>query len=163
MQSSVSPVSPLNTEELAFPRQSLEHPKAMIELMKSCGRRKDLIKARKIHTYIHEKKLHNNDIHVNNALITMYAKCGALTKAQEVFDELYIKDVVSWTTLITGYSQIRKHGIAFHLFNKMRSMGIAPNPVTFLVILNACSCSWLVNQGETYYESMRASYGITPA
>ena len=77
-----------------------------------------------------------------------YAKCGALAKAQEVFDDLYINDVVSWTTLITGYSQIRKHDIAFHLFNKMRSMGIAPNPITFLVILNACSCSGLVNQGE---------------
>mgnify|MGYP002775075323 CR=1 FL=1 len=48
----------------------------------------DLSKARQVHTYIHEKKSHTNDIYVSNALITMYAKCGALREARKVFDEV---------------------------------------------------------------------------
>ncbi|MCO5547003.1 hypothetical protein L7F22_000443 [Adiantum nelumboides] len=36
-------------------------------------------------------------------LLDMYAKCGFIAKAQQVFDDLPICNVVSWTALIGGY------------------------------------------------------------
>ena len=40
-----------------------------------------------------------------NAFVDMYAKCDDLEKAQLVFDELPIQDLVSWNSLISRYAQ----------------------------------------------------------
>ena len=42
---------------------------------------------------------------IGNALIDMYAKCGVLGKALEIFKELPVHDVISWNALIGGYAQ----------------------------------------------------------
>ncbi|KAM1819346.1 hypothetical protein PS2_000998 [Malus domestica] len=42
---------------------------------------------------------------VGNSIVTMYAKCGRLALGSKVFHEISMRDIVSWNTLITGYSQ----------------------------------------------------------
>ncbi|KAH9328534.1 hypothetical protein KI387_000642 [Taxus chinensis] len=42
---------------------------------------------------------------VANALIDMYAKCGSMHKARELFDKVPQRDVVSWNAMIAGYAQ----------------------------------------------------------
>ena len=37
---------------------------------------------------------------IGSALVDMYAKCGALVKAQKVLEELPVHDVVAWSALI---------------------------------------------------------------
>ena len=108
------------------------------------------------------KRFLEKSVVLGNALVDMYAKCGALRKAQEVFDKLCIRDVVSWTVLIMGYSQLGKHEIVFNLFSKMIGEGIQPDLVTFILVLNACTYSCLVVEGRSYLESMSASYAIHP-
>ena len=44
----------------------------------------------------------------------------------------------------------------------MRRNGVLPNPVTFLVVLNACSHTGMVDKGQTYCEAMTENYGIYP-
>ena len=44
----------------------------------------------------------------------------------------------------------------------MLCKGLCPNSVTFLSVLNACSHSGLVEQGQLYYEDMSKIYRITP-
>jgi len=46
-----------------------------------------------------------SDLSVGNALIVMYAKCGNIAQAWEVFNELSKADVVSWNSMIAGYAQ----------------------------------------------------------
>ena len=43
------------------------------------------------------------DIVLGTALVDMYAKCGSLSKAREVFDELPLHDAIAWNSLIAGY------------------------------------------------------------
>ena len=102
------------------------------------------------------------DITIRNALLSMYTKCGDLCKVKEIFDKLAVRDVVSWTVLIMGYSQLGKHEIVFNLFSKMIGEGIQPDLVTFILVLNACTYSCLVVEGRSYLESMSASYAIHP-
>eukprot|EP00250_Pteridium_aquilinum_P023817 c27710_g1_i1 orf=1-312(+) len=78
----------------------------------------------------------------------MYSKCGALKKAQQMFDELPIQDIVSWTTLITGYCQHGQVEEAFNRFNQMKSEGLSPNVVTFSCILNVCGIVEAAGKGE---------------
>ena len=71
-------------------------------------------------------------------LLDMYAKCGALVKAQEVFDKLLERNVITWNALVAGYAQHDLgHEVLKH-FEKMQSEGISPNTVTLVCILTAC-------------------------
>ncbi|KAK8955150.1 Pentatricopeptide repeat-containing protein [Platanthera guangdongensis] len=50
----------------------------------------------------------------------MYAKCGDMKNARFVFKHISSKDVVSWNTLIGGYSKNSLPNEALYLFVKMR-------------------------------------------
>jgi pentatricopeptide repeat protein len=61
----------------------------------------------------------------------MYAKCGWLVEAQEIFDELPKQDVVSWTALIGGYAEHGHHAEALSCFQEMQLKGISPDEVSW--------------------------------
>lgn len=43
------------------------------------------------------------DRYIGNTLLRMYAACGQIGFARQVFDEMLVRDVVSWSSLIAGY------------------------------------------------------------
>lgn len=99
---------------------------------------------------------------IQTALIDMYSKSGSLNHARRIFDRMEIKNVVSWTSMITGYAA---HGLglqAIEVFEQMISMGFKPNEVTFIAVLSACSHCGLVEQGINCFYLMVEKYGITP-
>ncbi|XP_059667686.1 pentatricopeptide repeat-containing protein At3g53360, mitochondrial-like isoform X2 [Cornus florida] len=102
------------------------------------------------------------DLSVKNALIDMYTKCGSLGSAQKLFDSMENPDVVSWSTLIVGYSQSGCGEEALKLFGRMRSLSVEPNQVTFVGVLTACSHVGLVEEGWQLYRTMEMEHGITP-
>eukprot|EP00250_Pteridium_aquilinum_P007949 c17548_g4_i1 orf=1-321(-) len=84
----------------------------------------------------------------------MYAKCGSLATAQEVFDNLLVRDVVSWTTLITGYVQGECSEDALQYFEKMRQEGIAPDDVTYACCLKACGSVGIIDKGQQIHDDV---------
>ncbi|XP_009143508.2 pentatricopeptide repeat-containing protein At2g37320 isoform X2 [Brassica rapa] len=78
-------------------------------------------------------------LHISNALISMYCKCGDLKDAFRVFDQFIDKDVVSWNSMIAGYAQ---HGLAtqaIELFEVvMPKSGTKPDAITYLGVLSSC-------------------------
>ena len=103
------------------------------------------------------------DIIVGTALLNMYGKCGALEDACRVFDNhLSLRDTIAWTIMISIYAQHGRAKESLSLFDKMRKEGVEPNEVTYISILNACSHSGLVDQGQMHFENMSQKYGITP-
>ncbi|KAA8522699.1 hypothetical protein F0562_009139 [Nyssa sinensis] len=80
----------------------------------------------------------NVDGHVCHSLITMYSRCGELGYARKVFDEIRERDLVSWNSMISGYSKMGFAGEAVALFGKMRDEGFEPDEMTLVSILGAC-------------------------
>lgn len=76
---------------------------------------------------------------VNNALVDMYAKQGSLDCAMAVFNHMPDKDVVSWTSLVTGYSHNGSYEEALKLFCDLRSAGLFPDHVIVASILSVCA------------------------
>eukprot|EP00250_Pteridium_aquilinum_P009366 c18623_g2_i1 orf=439-903(+) len=74
----------------------------LLDLIKACSKQKDLDTGSRIHADILERGLLRKDISLGNALLSMYVKCGTLAKAQETFDELPSRNVVTWNALIAG-------------------------------------------------------------
>lgn len=99
---------------------------------------------------------------VNSALIDMYFKCSSISDGRQVFDKLSIRNVVTWTALISGYGQHGRVVEVFQLFHRMKSEGFRPNYVTFLAVLSACGHGGFVNKGWDYFSSMLRDYGIQP-
>mgnify|MGYP000645039786 FL=1 len=90
----------------------------------------------------------------------MYAKCGALLRARKVFEEIKIRDIVSWTALIAAFSQ-NGHGIeALILLEEMQIAGTKPGSITFTSILNACGHVGLVDEAVYYFSSMKLDHGL---
>ncbi|KMT16278.1 hypothetical protein BVRB_3g054290 [Beta vulgaris subsp. vulgaris] len=100
-------------------------------------------------------------VHVANALISMYCKCGDVEDAFCVFEAMHDKDIVSWNSMITGYAL---HGLAWRavdLFEEMRQQKIKPDSITFLGVLSSCRHAGLVEEGHMYFNSM-AEFGVEP-
>ncbi|KAK8935514.1 Pentatricopeptide repeat-containing protein [Platanthera zijinensis] len=102
---------------------------------------------------------YDSNLQVGGAIIDMYCKCGSIMDACKFFDEMSEHNVVSYTAMISGYSQ---HGLvlnALHLFEVMKESGVKPDEVTFVRILSACSHFGLVKEGWEYFESI-TEYGL---
>lgn len=103
------------------------------------------------------------DLILGNSLISMYAKCGVIDDAYTVFSEMEVRDLISWNSMIMGFSH---HGLAneaLRIYEGMLKSGTYPNSVTFLAILSAFSHAGLVNQGLELFNVMNDVYIIQPS
>ncbi|CAM0880303.1 unnamed protein product [Alopecurus aequalis] len=95
---------------------------------------------------------------VTNALMEMYTKCGNMEEARSIFDGMLSKDMISWNTLIGGYSRNNLANEAFSLFTEML-LQFRPNAVTMTCILPAAaSLSSLERGREMHGYALRRSY-----
>uniref|UniRef100_A0ACD5UJ96 Uncharacterized protein n=1 Tax=Avena sativa TaxID=4498 RepID=A0ACD5UJ96_AVESA len=86
---------------------------------------------------------------VSNALVDMYCKCGSLEMADYLFRSIRFKDVVSWSTLIAGYSQNGMYRMSVSLFTEMvKAAGSKPNSNTMASILPSLSELKLLGHGK---------------
>ena len=121
---------------------------AVLENIKGCIKNKDINKGSRIHANLITKGLLHKDLYINNALINMYAKCGALSKAEELFDELPKRNIASWNSLISGYVQQGRGDEALSRFKQMKSEDASPNAITFTCLLKACGSIQSLENGE---------------
>ncbi|KAH7437129.1 hypothetical protein KP509_05G057600 [Ceratopteris richardii] len=149
-------------------------------ILKACGAVGDIWKGCEVHVEIMKAALLERDIVIANALVDMYAKCGDMVKAPTVFNELPVPDVVSRSTLISGYAQHLHYEQALCCFECMKLGGVSPNTITCVSILSACGrlgafskgqenyrlilnayChASLVSEGHTHFEAMYAGCGL---
>ncbi|PON34057.1 Tetratricopeptide-like helical domain containing protein [Parasponia andersonii] len=102
------------------------------------------------------------DLILDNSLISMYAKCGEISAAYSIFSKMVFRDLVSWNSMIMGFSN---HGFAektLETFKTMVESGTLPNSVTFLGILSACSHAGLLRRGWELFNAMSNVYAVQP-
>lgn len=98
---------------------------------------------------------------VGSSLVSLYSKCGVIEEAYLVFDQIPIKNLGMWNSMLIGCAQHSHTKKAFELFNEMVNVKISPNYITFLSLLYACSHAGLVKEGKYYFKLMK-DYGIEP-
>ncbi|KAK1273354.1 Pentatricopeptide repeat-containing protein [Acorus gramineus] len=104
----------------------------------------------------------NADTRVGNSLIDMYARCGRVDLAVQVFDGMRRRSRVSWNSLIVGFAMNGCAEEALRCFDSMREAGFEPGCISFTGALTACAHAGLVDEGLRYYECMKSVYGISP-
>lgn len=87
-------------------------------LISSCTKTRDLVLGRKCHGQALKVGV-DKILPVENALIHIYASCGLNDIAWKVFEEMSLRDVVSWNSMVDGFVKVGEMGDAHKLFDKM--------------------------------------------
>ena len=85
---------------------------------------------------------------LSNHLINMYAKCGCVENARQVFERMLEWNLVSWNIMIAGYSKNGYYEEAMDLFGLMHRTGVKPGEFTLASILGVCVILGVVDQGR---------------
>ena len=100
---------------------------------------------------------------LGTALIDLYAKCGSMSRAWEVFKGMKEKDRVVWNAIISGLAMNGYVKISFGLFGQVEKLGIKPDGNTFIGLLCGCTHAGLVDEGRRYFNSMYRFFSLTPS
>lgn len=100
---------------------------------------------------------------LGTALIDLYAKCGSMSRAWEVFKGMKEKDRVVWNAIISGLAMNGYVKISFGLFGQVEKFGIKPDGNTFIGLLCGCTHAGLVDEGRRYFNSMYRFFSLTPS
>eukprot|EP01018_Ginkgo_biloba_P034522 Gb_08671 [translate_table: standard] len=140
----------------------LRNTETLAIILPACANLATLGQGKEVHEIIIRSGYQFN-VFVASALVDMYAKCGRIENAHQLFDKMPQRDVVSWNAMIVGYAM---HGCgknALQLFEQMQLSGINPDHVTFVGVLSACCHAGLVDEGRQFFDCMNEYYHITPA
>ncbi|KAG9442465.1 hypothetical protein H6P81_018319 [Aristolochia fimbriata] len=91
------------------------------------------------------------DLFVSTALVDVYAKCGCLEEACDLFNRMPQKDVVAWNALIAGFSLQGLYIDAIDLVFEMQREGTSLNCSTVVAILPAVGMARNLLQGKSIH------------
>nr|XP_043631402.1 pentatricopeptide repeat-containing protein At2g33680 [Erigeron canadensis] len=103
---------------------------------------KNIPPGKSLHAHVIKTGSTHSCPYVANALVNFYAKCHLLPDAHRAFLTIHHKDIVSWNSLINGYSQLTgRHNsiIVMQLFKQMMSQDVLPDARTFAGVFTAAS------------------------
>eukprot|EP01018_Ginkgo_biloba_P040301 Gb_16664 [translate_table: standard] len=119
----------------------------IVSVLGACSHLTYQRQGKEIHGHIIRNAFECNVI-VESALIDMYAKCGSLEAACEVFNKMSLRDVVSWNLIISGYTQHGHANEALKLFHGMLLAHTKPISDTIAIVLPACTSLATLQQGK---------------
>ncbi|XP_050368843.1 pentatricopeptide repeat-containing protein At5g66520-like [Argentina anserina] len=127
-------------------------PRTAVVVLSGCAHSGSvgLLVGKSVHGFI-VKNTWEMNAELGTVLIDMYAKCGFLKGAEEVFELMQEKNVMTWTALICGSAQNGSNEEALCLFARMQNAGVRPNQPTFTGVLSACVNLGLVDEGQKYF------------
>ncbi|XP_024514876.1 pentatricopeptide repeat-containing protein At2g13600 [Selaginella moellendorffii] len=134
---------------LVFRSMLLEGAKAdSVTFVSACGSIGSLAMARALHGVARSGGLESDSI-VGNALVSMYGRCKSCEDSRNVFDRLAVRNIVSWTAMISAYGQCGHHREALELFE---AMDCEPDRVVLASILDSCGSLCDLDSGRRIHE-----------
>ncbi|KAK1419903.1 hypothetical protein QVD17_29337 [Tagetes erecta] len=106
-------------------------------VVSACGNMGSLNLGTQIHSHVFKTGVSNE--FVVNSLIDMYAKCGVVESAYNIFKNQNDNSVVTWNSMMWGFAHNGKSVEAMNLFDRMCLDEREMDDVTFLCAIQACS------------------------
>ncbi|KAL1208381.1 putative pentatricopeptide repeat-containing protein [Cardamine amara subsp. amara] len=80
---------------------------------------------------------YKNDVFVCSSVLNLYMKCGKMNEAEVLFRKMMKRDVICWTTMVTGFAQAGKSLKAVEFYRGMQNEGFGRDRVVMLGLLQA--------------------------
>ncbi|CAN6441498.1 unnamed protein product [Victoria cruziana] len=124
-------------------------------VLPACARITACTNGQEIHCYAIKNEL-DSQLALKNAIIDMYVKSGRIDYASKLFSTMEIKDVVSWTVMIAGYSLHGQGELGIELFQEMKNSNVQPDQIIYTAVLYACCVARRVEEGLHYFKCIAA-------
>ncbi|KAJ4957416.1 hypothetical protein NE237_024527 [Protea cynaroides] len=90
----------------------------LVSVLSACAKLKDLKTGKRAHQYVKDQGF-KSSLTLENALIDMYAACGEMDVALELFQNMEVRDVISWTAIVSGFAHSEQLDQAREYFDWM--------------------------------------------
>ncbi|ESQ46235.1 hypothetical protein EUTSA_v10000094mg [Eutrema salsugineum] len=126
-------------------------PNLYASLLQTCTKVRSFIHGLQFHGHVVKSGL-ETDRYVGNSLLSLYFKLGPdMRETRRVFDGMFIKDAISWTSMMSGYIGSKEHVKALEMFMEMVTFGLEPNAYTLSSAIKACSELGEVTLGRCFH------------
>ncbi|XP_042518549.1 pentatricopeptide repeat-containing protein At2g02980, chloroplastic-like [Macadamia integrifolia] len=116
-------------------------------VLKACAIVSSLNEGLQIHSHALRTGLGSSQF-VQTALVNLYSKCEDIGSARRLFDEIPERNLIAWSTMISGYARTGLVNEALSLFRGMQKVEISPDEVTLVSVVSACATSGALDLGE---------------
>ncbi|KAJ8751762.1 hypothetical protein K2173_025943 [Erythroxylum novogranatense] len=106
--------------------------------LKACGMLNYLCTGMQIHCTCMKTGFYAVNV-VGNSLIDMYSKCGRINEAAQIFQTILGRNLISWNSMIAGYTLAGFCEKALVLFQLLQEEGEIPDEFTLTTTLTACN------------------------
>uniref|UniRef100_A0A0E0FZN7 DYW domain-containing protein n=1 Tax=Oryza nivara TaxID=4536 RepID=A0A0E0FZN7_ORYNI len=128
-------------------------PTSIASALRACASLDHLRMGEQLHALLAKSGVHA-DLTAGNSLLSMYAKAGLIDQAIALFDEMAVKDTVSYSALVSGYVQNGRAEEAFLVFKKMQACNVEPDAATMVSLIPACSHLAALQHGRCSHGSV---------
>ncbi|KAI3449689.1 hypothetical protein Pfo_006354 [Paulownia fortunei] len=127
------------TNKLVFstPNKSLDEAYALV--LDHCASQNSLSLGKQIHTHIIKRNNANDLVFLSTKLVLVYGKCGSLSDAEELFDEMLDRSIFTYNAMLGAYISNGEPRKAIELYADMRFLDIPADAHTCSCVLKACS------------------------
>ncbi|XP_020532948.1 pentatricopeptide repeat-containing protein At1g25360 [Jatropha curcas] len=109
---------------------------------------------KQVHAYIlktEAKPSVNFSLPVNNALVTLYWRCGTVDRARVVFNKMPVRDLVSWNAILSGYVNTGRLNEAKSFFEEMPEKTV----LTWTVMISGLAQNGFGEEGLKLFNQMK--------
>ncbi|XP_026421112.1 pentatricopeptide repeat-containing protein At1g03540-like [Papaver somniferum] len=129
----------INLLNLTDPKEIYTKPVIYASLLQTSVKANSFNHGLQIQSHIIKSGL-EADRFVGNSLLSLYFKlCSDFSESEKVFNNLLVKDVISWTSMVSGYVRAGKPKQSLEIYCKMLEVGIESNAFTLSAMIKACS------------------------
>ncbi|WZZ44122.1 hypothetical protein YC2023_040381 [Brassica napus] len=126
----------------------------LICLVKACGNVFAGKEGKSVHSLSIRRGFIDQSGYLQASVVDMYVKCRLLDNAREMFGTSVDKNVVMWTTLVSGFAKCERAVEAFDLFRQMLRESVLPSQCTLAALLVSCSSSGTQRHGRSVHGYM---------
>jgi len=107
-------------------------------LVTACGRSGSMFREGvQVHGFVAKSGL-LSDVYVSTAILHLYGVYGLVSCSRKVFEEMPDRNVVSWTSLMVGYSDKGEPEEVIDIYKGMRGEGVGCNENSMSLVISSC-------------------------
>ncbi|KAL2535439.1 Tetratricopeptide repeat (TPR)-like superfamily protein [Forsythia ovata] len=127
--------------------EGMDADRLMIEsILLACHGLKLILYVKEIHCYVMRREL--SDLILQNRLLDVYGECGNVDYACNIFDLIEVKNIVSWTSMISCYVHNGLAYEALELSSYMVISGVELDSIALLSVLSAAADLSALRKGK---------------
>lgn len=92
-----------------------------------------------------------SNVYIGSSLISFYGNFGGIVDAYQVFDEMSVRNVVSWSALLNGFAKENELGMCLKLYKGMMGLGLKVSEFVFTSLLSVCMGSGCFGYGRSIH------------